>query len=114
MKETIDRMRFDMDEMRNAMVPGASSGQSSTMNTMSRTLGAELGQVNWDPNSSSETEVEEASSDGSLIISEEDTEVEEDEDVIQTIITKRKRVRLHYLFHSQCQLVVLIYKPCRK
>ncbi|KAF9473806.1 hypothetical protein BDN70DRAFT_937155 [Pholiota conissans] len=91
LKETIDRMRFDMDEMRNAMVPGASSGQSSATNTMSRTLGAELGQVNWDPNSSSETEVEEANSDGSLVISEEDTEVEEDEDVIQTIITKRKR-----------------------
>ena len=59
LKETIDRMRFDMDEMRHAMVPGASgnSGHSSVANTMSKSLGAELmGQMNWEL--SSHTEVD--------------------------------------------------------
>jgi hypothetical protein len=110
LKETIDRMRFDMDEMRHAMVPGSNSGQSTAANTMSKSLGAELmGQMNWEMNSSSETEVEELSSDGSMIHEEEDTEVEEDEDVIQTIITKRKRVcprllsfRVSIFFTDKC------------
>lgn len=110
LKETIDRMRFDMDEMRHAMVPGSNSGQSTAANTMSKSLGAELmGQMNWEMNSSSETEVEELSSDGSLILEEQDTEVEEDEDVIQTIITKRKRVcprlpsfRVSIFFTDKC------------
>ena len=43
LKETIDRMRFDMDEMRSSAVAvTGGSGQSSAANTMSKSLGAEL------------------------------------------------------------------------
>ncbi|KAF8972146.1 hypothetical protein BDZ97DRAFT_1783396 [Flammula alnicola] len=93
LKETIDRMRFEMDEMRNAatmVVAGGSSGHSSAANTMSKSLGAELmGKMNWEMDA--EPESDEMVSEGTTVIEEEDTEVEEDEDVIQTIITKRKR-----------------------
>lgn len=95
LKETIDRMRFDMDEMRHAMVPGAggNSGHSSVANTVSKSLGAELmGQMNWEMNTHAEVDTDDQVSEGPTIIEEEETEVDEDEDVIQTIITKRKRV----------------------
>lgn len=43
LKETIDRMRFDLDEMRQAATSGhASTGQLSAKNSLSRSLGAEL------------------------------------------------------------------------
>jgi hypothetical protein len=50
LKETIDRVRYEMDEMRNA-APGniASSGLSSAANTISKSLGAELmGKMKFD------------------------------------------------------------------
>lgn len=105
LKETIDRMRFDMDEMRHAMVPGASgnSGHSSVANTMSKSLGAELmGQMHWEMSSHTEVDTDDQVSEGPTVIEEEEAEVDEDEDVIQTIITKRKRVgfsRFLALFH---------------
>lgn len=47
LKETIDRLRFDMDELRGAgrkslFLDGSTSGGSSTAGSLSRTLGAEL------------------------------------------------------------------------
>ena len=49
LKETIDRMRFDMDEMRNAAVGGLGYGvPGSAPGSASKSLAAEmLGKMNW-------------------------------------------------------------------
>ncbi|PPQ92590.1 hypothetical protein CVT25_007282 [Psilocybe cyanescens] len=93
LKETIDRMRFDMDELRNAMtaVGAAGSNQSSAANTMSKSLGAELANVRWNIDPEESPEPEGYQSGDNTAVEEEETEEEDDEDVIQTIITKRKR-----------------------
>lgn len=94
LKETIDRMRFDMDEMRSAAAPSlaANSGTSSASNTISKSLGAELlGKMNaWGLDNDVEGDDDEGSS-GSAVDLEMDDDDTESEDVIQTIIT-RKRV----------------------
>ncbi len=99
LKETIDRMRFDMDEMRNSAssVMGGSSGNSSAANTLSKSLGAELASKikgGWGLEDAEEDVEDEGDS--------AETTVERDsdgEDVIQTIITRKKRV---------CLIVVLL------
>ena len=96
LKETIDRVRYEMDEMRNA-APGniAGSGLSSAANTISKSLGAELmGKMKFDMDSDEDLE------DGDTAVEDEDKTAseEEEEDVVQTIITKRKRVRIYLLF----------------
>ncbi|PBL03350.1 hypothetical protein ARMGADRAFT_910387, partial [Armillaria gallica] len=91
LKETIDRMRFDMDEMRNSAssVMGGSSGNSSAANTLSKSLGAELASKikgGWGLEDAEEDVEDEGDS--------AETTVERDsdgEDVIQTIITRKKR-----------------------
>ncbi|KAG6826379.1 hypothetical protein H0H92_016071 [Tricholoma furcatifolium] len=94
LKETIDRMRFDMDEMRNnAVVAHGGSGRSSAANTLSKTLGAELAgkmKGGWGmEDDDDETAVEEALLEQSIDV--DDGEDTEGEDVIQTIITRTKR-----------------------
>ena len=42
LKETIDRMRYDMDEMRTSSVGGSTSGAASVRGSVSKRLGAEL------------------------------------------------------------------------
>ncbi|KAJ7253443.1 hypothetical protein C8J57DRAFT_1659479 [Mycena rebaudengoi] len=103
LKETIDRMRFDLDEMRNSNAGGAasgSSGQSSAANTMSKSLGAELlGKMKggWGMESESEEEGDEeelamnGGARGAGAAPAEDEDDTEGEDVIQTIITRKKR-----------------------
>lgn len=93
LKETIDRMRFEMDEMRSLNVMGAGhgsgSGSGSARGSMSKSLGAELlGKMgDWGMDDEEEEEgLDLDAEDG------QDTEGEE-EDVIQTIITRKKRVR---------------------
>lgn len=90
LKETIDRMRFDMDEMRNAATNvAAGSGPSSAANTISKSLGAELmGKMggSWEHEDDDEDE-----DSGELEMDENEDTADEEEDVIQTIIT-RKRV----------------------
>jgi hypothetical protein len=103
LKETIDRVRYEMDEMRNA-APGniAGSGLSSAANTISKSLGAELmGKMKFDIDSDDEG--------GDTAVEDEDkTEgEEEEEDVVQTIITKRKRVRIYLLFLKYTLLTLL-------
>ncbi|KAJ6544957.1 hypothetical protein DFH09DRAFT_1249157 [Mycena vulgaris] len=98
LKETIDRMRFDLDEMRsnNSGAAAGSSGQSSAANTMSKSLGAELlgkmkggwGGMESESEEEAEEEVEEEASSGTPGADDDDTE---GEDVIQTIITRKKR-----------------------
>ena len=90
LKETIDRLRFDMDEMRAHAGSGLSaSGGASAKSTLSKSLGAELMKLQdagWAK--------EEATPEGSTEPEQENEEDEdsEDEDVVQTIITRTKRV----------------------
>ena len=105
LKETIDRVRYEMDEMRNA-APGniAGSGLSSAANTISKSLGAELmGKMKFDMDSDDDLE------EGDTAVEDDDkTEGEdEEEDVVQTIITKRKRVRIYILFLKYIILTLL-------
>ena len=105
LKETIDRMRFEMDEMRNAASSNTllGSGHSSAANSMSKSLGAELAgkMMSWDMDPEGEGDSGEIMmSPETTVVDEDETEVEEDEDVIQTIITKRKRVRSIRFFFS--------------
>jgi hypothetical protein len=103
LKETIDRMRYEMDEMRNTATSlngqTGASGMSSAMHTLSKSLGAELmGKLKWGMEEGEEEDApgDELGSDVSTSVeTEEDdpTEGEDEEDFIQTIITKRKRVR---------------------
>ncbi|KXN81216.1 hypothetical protein AN958_05731 [Leucoagaricus sp. SymC.cos] len=115
LKETIDRMRYEMDEMRaNAALglpPGGGSAGGSGPGTLSKSLGAELmGKMKWDgeeggdegqEREDEEESVEEGSSlempersedeSGASVTAVEDDEDTEDEDVIHTIITRKKR-----------------------
>jgi cation transport regulator ChaB len=101
LKETIDRMRYEMDEMRSATSSGlgvVGSGTSSAMNTLSKSLGAELmGKMKWGIEEEDEdTGRDDLASDTTTAVEieeDENTECEDEEDVIQTIITKRTRVR---------------------
>lgn len=107
LKETIDRMRFDMDELRSKadgnLAPGASgSGSTSNQNTISKSLGVELLRSGGKWMDEEQSEDEESSTavdeDGSAGGSGT-----EDEDVVQTIITRRKKVSLFLEFiHSFC------------
>ena len=92
LKETIDRLRFELDELRTRRA--ASAGTASIHGSVSKSLGAELlskmkdgawedGQEHEEEEHEVDEPVEEAHADGS------DTE---GEDVIRTIITRTKRV----------------------
>lgn len=96
LKETIDRMRFDMDEMRNSAASShlaQGSGTGSARGSVSKSLGAELlskmkdGQ--WEMADEDGHEEEEVS--GQLEVGDEDEDTE-GEDVVETIITRTKRV----------------------
>lgn len=94
LKETIDRMRYEMDEMRSlsAMGAGTGSGSGSVRGSVSKSLGAELlGKMGagWGMDDEDEDGLD-------LDDENQDTEGEE-EDVIQTIITRKKRVRRPFL-----------------
>ena len=98
LKETIDRMRFDMDELRSNIVSaavGGSSGTNSAVNTVSKSLGAELlGKMKsqWGMEDEMEDAVE-GDDVGELDIGDDlEGDNTEGEDVIQTIITRKKRV----------------------
>ncbi|KAJ7157627.1 hypothetical protein C8R43DRAFT_1065003 [Mycena crocata] len=98
LKETIDRMRFDLDEMRNnsaSAAAGGSSGASSAPGSVSKSLGAELlgkmgrwGGLESEEEEEEAGEEEEATPGATLGAEDDDTE---GEDVIQTIITRKKR-----------------------
>ncbi|KAG6806212.1 hypothetical protein H0H93_003341, partial [Arthromyces matolae] len=95
LKETIDRMRFEMDEMRLSAAAAAAangSGQSSAANSLSKSLGAELAgrMKDWEmDDDGDETTIEEELLNEEIEVDEgEDTE---GEDVVETIITRTKR-----------------------
>ncbi|KAI5119642.1 hypothetical protein M0805_009003 [Coniferiporia weirii] len=91
LKETIDRMRFDMDELRTkadgSLVP-AGSGRDSVHGSIGKSLGVELQRMKGKWPGEDDTDEDEStavSDDGS---GDGDTE---GEDVVQTIITRRKK-----------------------
>ncbi|KAH9846647.1 hypothetical protein C2E23DRAFT_890636 [Lenzites betulinus] len=93
LKETIDRMRFDMDELRNSassLEKGGGSGTASAQGSVSKSLGAELlskmKDGKWDMDE--EAEDEQSSLEAEVEGDEDETE---SEDVVQTIITRTKR-----------------------
>ena len=99
LKETIDRMRFDMDELRAGLAnnaPGAGSGISSAPSSVSRSLGAELLSklTNGSGWIDDEDERDSAATLRELGI-EDQGDGTEDEDIVQTIITRTKKAR-HY------------------
>jgi hypothetical protein len=115
LKETIDRMRFDMDEMRNnaASAAGAgSSGQSSRTGTLSKSLGDELlgkmAGTQWEKMKGNQWGIDDGEGPGEAMdegesgetVVELDSEGEEteSEDVVQTIITRKTRVGFSNFF----------------
>ncbi|KAI8969509.1 hypothetical protein BD414DRAFT_525819, partial [Trametes punicea] len=93
LKETIDRMRFDMDELRNSasgLEKGSGSGTASAHGSMSKSLGAELLSKMKDGKWDLDEEVTEEPSSFEVEVDAEDDETES-EDVVQTIITRTKR-----------------------
>ncbi|KAI0749810.1 hypothetical protein C8Q80DRAFT_648387 [Daedaleopsis nitida] len=95
LKETIDRMRFDMDELRNSAHSldkgGTGSGTASAHGSVSKSLGAELlskmKDGRWDMEDE-EDEEEQSSIEMDATPEEDETE---SEDYVQTIITRTKR-----------------------
>ena len=98
LKETIDRLRFELDEMRsNAASALEQSKETATGNASSvgKTLGAEMVRAGVDPNAppQNSTQQEEESED-ETIVDETINQESSDGEYIQTVITKtRKRVR---------------------
>ena len=111
LKETIDRMRFDMDELRAGLASNASatgSGAGSAPSSVSRSLGAELLGKLTDGGGWLDEEDEGDSAETLRVLGIEgggdDTE---DEDVVQTIITRTKKVRPFIIAHFSLFLTFL-------
>lgn len=111
LKETIDRMRFDMDELRAGLASNASasgSGSSSAPGSVSRSLGAELLGKLSDGGGWLDEEDEGDSAETLRVLGieggDDDTE---DEDIVQTIITRTKKVRPFIIIHVSLFLTFL-------
>jgi hypothetical protein len=96
LKETIDRMRFDMDELRAGLASNASgvgSGTSSAPSSVSRSLGAELLSKLTDGGGWIDEDDEGDSMETLRVLGIENQDDDtEDEDIVQTIITRTKKV----------------------
>ncbi|KAI0090985.1 hypothetical protein BDY19DRAFT_984049 [Irpex rosettiformis] len=88
LKETIDRMKYEMEEMRQSTAGPASMGGVSAKNSISRSLGAELASQMKDTDWDTPEDAEEAEEVEKEIVEDEDTEGEE---FVQTIITRTKK-----------------------
>ncbi|OCB88176.1 hypothetical protein A7U60_g4694 [Sanghuangporus baumii] len=92
LKETIDRLRFDMDELRtkaDGSVP-ETKGTVSQQGSLSKSLGVELARLNHGKWPGGEESDEEEST-TAVSDNESDSGATEGEDVVQTIITRRKK-----------------------
>ncbi|KAH6913457.1 hypothetical protein BKA70DRAFT_1421726 [Coprinopsis sp. MPI-PUGE-AT-0042] len=104
LKETIDRLRYDMDELRNNIsAANTLTRKGSVIGSVSKSLGAELAKVDWDlPEEGQEEgsgdqqkrdrdEEEEGTmvGDGD-VVAVESIEENDGEDVIETIITRKR------------------------
>ncbi|KAH9029305.1 hypothetical protein EDB83DRAFT_2507972 [Lactarius deliciosus] len=94
LKETIDRMRFDMDELRATLASNAPSanGASSAPGSVSRSLGAELlSKMKNDSGWIDDDDEADAAATLKELGIEDSDENSEDEDIVQTIITRKKK-----------------------
>ena len=114
LKETIDRMRFDMDELRvkadGSIAAASGSGTTSNQNTISKSLGAELLRSNgkWmEEEASDDEESTTAVSDNGS-----DSGATEGEDVVQTIITRRKKVWLSLVLKLGLVMLTISIEGC--
>lgn len=118
LKETIDRMRFDMDELRAGLTsnaPAVGSGTSSAPSSVSRSLGAELlsklthsgGWIN------EEDEGDSAETLRVLGIEDQDDDTE-DEDIVETIITRTKKVGSTVVIPRPSPLLVFVQRALSK
>lgn len=104
LKETIDRMRFDMDELRAGLASNTSTAGSGTSapSSVSRSLGAELLSKLTDDGGWLDNEDEGDSAETLRVLGieggDDDTE---DEDIVQTIITRTKKVGHLTMSNSQ-------------
>lgn len=103
LKETIDRMRFEMDEMRtNASGGQGNGGTGSVRGSVSKSLGAELmskmkqlGDEGWgDDENAQDNQNEDLEETSGL----DDGDHTEGEDVVETIITRTMRVSRWFRF----------------
>ena len=98
LKETIDRMRFDMDELRTKADSqfGGANNAAMSQASIGKNLGAELARA-----LNEDTDIDTADEDTAVDESEAgDANDTESEDVIQTIITHKKRVSRTCIFCS--------------
>lgn len=98
LKETIDRLRFEMDEMRSNAANAldqSKDGVAGSAASVGKTLGAEMVRAGIDPNATPSTRVQqEEDSEDETIVDETINQESDDDEFIQTVITKtRKRVR---------------------
>lgn len=109
LKETIDRLRYDMDELRSkaeSQVSGGSSGGAgSAQGSISKSLGLEILRMNNGKWIGEEEEDDEE--DDETAVNEEEAEDTEGEDVVQTIITRTRKVRNSAIFNHIPPLNVL-------
>ena len=109
LKETIDRMRFDMDELRATLTSNAagSSGTTSAPSSVSRSLGAELLSKMKDDNGWIDVDDDDAADSAATLkeLGIENDGNTDDEDIVQTIITRKKKVR----FTNPCAFPFLCF-----
>ena len=109
LKETIDRMRFDMDELRATLAsnaPSAGSGAGSAPGSVSRSLGAELLSTMKDDSGWIDDDDEADSAATLKVLGIENPDENTDgEDIVQTIITRKKKV--HFLFPMLFPLLII-------
>jgi len=115
LKETIDRLRFEMDEMRtnaaNALEQ-SKDGAVGNATSVGRTLGAEMVRAGIDPNVAPPRRVQqEEDSEDETIVDETINQESDDDEFIQTVITKTRKRVPSMLFLSE---YMLIARGCRR
>lgn len=112
LKETIDRLRFDMDELRtkaDGSVP-ENKGAVSHPGSISKSLGVELARVHGRWPGGDETDEEESTT--AVSDNGSDSGATEGEDVVQTIITRRKKVCLSLVSKLGLVMLTIVIEGC--
>lgn len=109
LKETIDRMRFEMDDMRSAMTSGlgtTGSSLNSRANTISKSLGAELqSQLEKEQRLRAEADADAGEdTEGEETVVEQNDQEDDEGNVVTTII---KRTRRKVVSKAQMELPML-------
>lgn len=95
LKETIDRLRFDLDALRAGMTSSHEKGQSQGQGTLSRSLANEI-REGFERREREEREREQEEQEAEAEVIVEDGEGSEDGYIETTITTSRKRVSVAF------------------